>query len=250
MAFGAVGTGLQAPPVQLVGTMNAITQKFIVPQIGDTIFKPSPAFWAMTKKGMRQQGGELVYAEITQEEMTGGAYFGDQLLNTAVVDSIQPATQVWRSYYQSTSIPTLDIILNRGQAGILPLVKTKFQVACGSLLQKLSRALWHATPQNTANDIDDIVAWAQTTNNVIAGIDRSVAANSFWLPGPAVANGGTPLTVANAEKLYQGVVFGYDEPDIFLIDGTTAGVFSAFKNQFLGLIRFTGEDQDNEALQA
>jgi hypothetical protein len=250
VAFGAVGTGIQSPPAQLLGTMNAITQKYIVPSVGDTTFKPSPAFWAMTKKGIKQQGGEIVYAEITQEEMTGGAYFGDQMLNTAVVDSIQPATQVWRSYYQSVSIPTLDIILNRGQAGILPLVRTKFQIACGSMLQKLSRAMWHTSPQNTSIDIDDLVSWVQTSNNVIAGIDRSQAANAFWLPGPAVANGGTPLTLTNAEKAYQGDVFGYDEPDLMLIDGTTAGVFSGFKGQFTPLIRFTNEDQDKEALQA
>jgi len=250
LAFGNVGTGIQSPPAQLVGTANAITQKYVAPMIGDTVFKPSPSFWAMTKKGIKQQGGEIVYAEVTQEETTGGAYWGDQLLNTAVVDSIQPATQVWRSYYQSISIPILDIILNRGQAGVLPLTRTKFQIGSASLLQKLSRALMHTAPQNSAIDIDDLVAWVQTTNNVIAGIDRSVAANAFWAPGPAVANGGTPLTITNAEKLYQGVVFGYDEPDLFLIDGTTAGVYSGFKGQFTPNIRFTGEDQDKEALQA
>src|SRR5260370_17199808 len=116
--------------------------------------------------------------------MTGGAYFGDMLLNTAVVDSIQPATQVWRSYYQSISIPTLDIILNRGQAGILPLVKTKFQAGCGSLLQKLSRAFWHTSPQNTANDIDDLVAGVQPLNNFIPRTTPPVAATSSSPPCP------------------------------------------------------------------
>lgn len=247
MAFGAVGTGIQSPPVQLIGTMNAITQKYVLPSLGDAVLKPSPTFWAMTKKGIKQQGGEIVYPILTIEETTGGAYFGDQMLNTSVIDSVQPATQVWRSYYQSVAIPVLDAILNRGQAGVLPLMKTKFEIACGSLLQKLSRALWHTAPQNTANDIDDIVSWVQTTNNVIAGIDRSVAANSWWQAPAVVNNTSTPLTVLNAEKAYQNVVFGYDEPDLMVID---FAAYPGFKNQFLPNVRFTGEDQDNEALQA
>lgn len=247
MAFGNVGTGIQGPPAQLLGTMNAITQKYVLPSIGDTVLKPSPVFWAMTKKGIRQQGGELVYGELTAEETTGGAYFGDQLLQTAVVDSVQPATQVWRSYYQSVAIPVLDAILNRGQSGILPIMRTKFEIACGSLLQKLSRAIWHTTPQNTSIDIDDLISWIVTTNNVIAGIDRSQAANSWWLAATPVNNTSTPLTVLNAEKAYQTVVFGYDEPDLMVID---FAAYAGFKNQFLPLVRFTDDYQDREALQA
>lgn len=247
MAFGAVGTGIQGPPVQLLGTMNAITQKYILPSIGDATFLPSPVFWALTRKGIKQQGGELVYAIAALEETTGGAYYGDQLLNTAVVDSIQPATQVWRSYYETIAIPVLDAILNRGQAGILPITRTKFEMACGSLLQKLSRALWHTTPQNSTIDIDDLVAWAKTTNNVIAGIDRSQTANAFFLPGPQQNNTSGVLSVANAEAAYQNVVFGYDEPDFMTIDYTK---FAGFKGNFTSLVRFTDDIQDSEALQA
>jgi hypothetical protein len=247
MAFGNVGTGIQSPPAALVGTMNAITQKYVLPSLGDAVLKPSPVFWAMTKKGIKQEGGELVYPILTIEETTGGAYYGDQLLNTSVVDSIQPATQVWRSYYQSVSVPVLDAVLNRGSGGILPLMKTKFEVACGSLLQKLSRAMWHTAPQNTSLDIDDIVSWIKTANNVIAGIDRSVAANSWWLPATQVNNTSTPLTLANAEKAYVSVVFGYDEPDLLIIN--QAG-YAGFKNLFVPNIRYTDDIQDRQALQA
>src|SRR5262249_23944533 len=91
------------------------------------------------------------------------------------------------------------------------------------------------------------VSWVQTTNNVIAGIDRTVAANAFWLPTANFPGGGTPLTQQNAELAYQSVVFAYDEPDLMIFDNTR---FSNFKNQFTGLVRFTNLDQDTEALQA
>jgi len=247
MAFGNVGTGIQSPPAQLVGTANAITQKYVLPSLGDAVLKPSPVFWSMTKKGIKQQGGELVYPILTQEETTGGAYYGDQLLNTTVIDSIQPATQVWRSYYQSVAVPVLDAVMNRGQAGILPLMKTKFEVACGSLLQKLSRALWHSSPQNTSLDIDDIISWVKTANNTIAGIDRSNAANAWWKATAGTDNTSGALSTANAEKAYQSVVFGYDEPDLMVIDQSK---YAGFKGNFTQNIRYTDDFNDKAAVQA
>lgn len=247
MAFGAVGTGIQTPPAQLVGTMNAITQKYVLPSLGDAVLQPSPVFWAMTKKGIKQQGGELVYPILTQEETTGGAYYGDQLLNTTVIDSVQPATQVWKSYYQSVAVPVLDAVMNRGASGVLPLMKTKFEIACGSLLQKLSRALWHTSPQNTTLDIDDIPSWISSTTNTIAGINRATAANAWWKATAVTNNISGPLTPANAEIAYQSVVLGYDEPDLMIISQPR---FAGFKSAFTTNIRYTQQEQNDDALQA
>lgn len=246
-AAGVQGLGLAQPPVTLLNTVNSITQKYIIPILGDTVMIPSPAFWALTRRGKKFAGGELVYPVLTQEETTGGAYFGDQLLDTSVIDSVQPADQLWRFYRQAISIPITDVILNRGGAGSLDLIKTKYQIASSSFLQKLSRALWGTSPQNTSLDIDNIDAWVGQTNNVIAGIDRSQAANAFWLPAANVSGGNATLTTANSELAYVAVVFGYDEPDVLLLDMTR---FAGFKNNITSLIRFTENDQDEEALQA
>lgn len=246
-AAGAQGTGLQQPPVQLLDTANAITQKYILPVLGDEVLVPSPALWAMTRNGKKFSGGELVYALLTQEEMTGGAYWGNQLLDTTVVDSVQPADQVWKFYRQSISIPLTDVILNRGGAGALDLIRTKYQIATGSFMMKLSRALWGTAPQNTSIDIDNLVEWVADTTNVIAGIDRSQAANSWWLPAAPVSGSNAALTAAVAELGYQSVVYGYDEPDLLIMDNTR---FANFKNTFTGLIRFVDMEQDETALQA
>lgn len=246
MANSVVGLGLASPPVQLSNTVNAISQKYIVPVLGDNVFKPSPVFWALTREGKKFGAGELIFPEINQEELPGGAYYGDQLLDTSVVDSIQPADQQWKPYRQPIVIPITDIILNRGGAGNLDIIKSKFQTASASFLQKLSRALWHTAPQNTSLDVDDIISWVQTTTNVIAGIDRTVAANAFWLPAPVVSNGGGALTPTNAETAYQGVVYGYDEPDLMTMNNTS---YAAFKQNFTQLIRFGQGMQDDEALQ-
>lgn len=246
MANSVIGMGLATPPVQLSNTVNSITQKYIVPVLGDNVFVPSPVFWALTKEGKKFGSGELVFPEINQEELPGGAYYGDQLLDTSVVDSVQPADQVWRPYRQPIVIPITDIVLNRGGAGNLDIIKIKFQTASASFLQKLSRALWHTSPQNTSLDIDDIDAWAGQTTNTIAGIDRSAAANAFWLPNANISNGSGVLTPINAETAYQAVVFGYDEPDLFVLPQNR---YAGFKNGYVGQIRFNDRIQDEEALQ-
>ena len=246
MANSVVGMGLATPPVQLSNTINAISQKFIVPVLGDNVFRPSPVFWALTREGKKFGAGELVFPEINQEELPGGAYYGDQLLDTSVVDSIQPANQQWRPYRQPIVIPITDIILNRGGSGNLDIIKAKYQVASASFLTKLSRALWHTTPQNTSLDIDDINSWLGSTANVIAGIDRSVAANAFWQPPANVNNTAGVLTPTNAEIAYQTVVFGYDEPDLLVIAQPR---YAGFKGAFTTLVRFGQGMQDEEALQ-
>jgi hypothetical protein len=253
-AAGAQGSGLAQPPVTLLNTVNAITQKYIIPVLGDTVMVPSPAYWLMTRRGKKFAGGELVYPILTAEEMTGGAYYGDQLLDTSVVDTVQPADQVWKFYRQAIAIPTTDVILNRGGAGSLDLIRTKYQIASSSFLQKLCRALWNTAPQNTSLDLDDILHWlgwsggtAFANTNVIAGIDRSVAANSWWQAAAVVGGGSAALSQNTAESAYQSVVYGYDEPDALLMDNTRYG---NFKGTLFSTIRFMDDDQDNEALNA
>lgn len=247
---GVTGIGLSNPPLTLVNTMNAISQKYVVPTLGDTIFIPSPSWWALTRLGKKYGMGEIVYPEITQEEMTGGAYFGDQLLDTAVVDSVQPANQLWRFYRQSLAIPITDVILNRG--GYLNLVKAKYEIAAASFLQKLSRALWGTSPQNTSLDIDSIPSWLKSQTNTIAGINRNLAANAFWKPQANAVLGGT-ITPGQLEDMYQSTVFAYDEPDILSM---TNACYSKFKQNYLptssanpGTLRFVDSFNEQKPAQ-
>lgn len=247
---GVVGMGLTNPPIILTNTMNAITQKYIIPSLGDVVFTPSPVFGAFLREGPKLGAGEIVYPEVTTEEMTGGAYQGDQLLDTATTDSVVPANQLWRFYRQSMAIPITEIILNHG-GGSLDLLKTKTEIMSASFLMKLSRALWGTAPQNTALDIDNIPAWLKSTTNLIAGIDRNVAANAFWKPQANVALGGTILP-SQLEDGYASAVFGYDEPDTFPMRQTT---YAKFKANYLpvstsaGPSRVTQQEADSKAIQ-
>src|SRR5437773_9795511 len=134
MPAGGVGTQLSQPPITLLATANAMTQKYLLPHMVDAVFNPSPFFWRTTRFGRQLQGGALVWPVISQEELTGGAYWGTQLLSTDTVDSVQPAELQWRAYYQSCVIPMLDAVLNQGFTGVVNLIHSKETVAFGSLL--------------------------------------------------------------------------------------------------------------------
>ena len=53
----ANGVGVSQPPVVLMNTANAISQKYFEPILADQIFRPSPTWWRMTRLGKKLQGG-------------------------------------------------------------------------------------------------------------------------------------------------------------------------------------------------
>lgn len=248
---GVVGTGISSPSALLVNTLDSISQKKIAPFLSDIVLKPSPEYWAFQRSGKHVTGAELVFPLMTQEEPTGGAFWGDQLLNTAVVDSVQPANQVWRAYYQVCAIPTLDIILGSGGASAIDVVKMKMQTCAASLLPKLARACWGTAPQNTSIDIDNIVAWIGTQNNTIAGINRSTT--TAWNPAASVSAGAAHLSVPTAESAYQSIVFGYDEPDTLILNNADYGnfkiQFTSVSSTTASLIRYQNNEQDTKPVQ-
>lgn len=243
MAAGSVGVSVSQPPVTLVNTANAITQKHFRPVLVDSIFKPSPTWWRVTRLGYKLDGGAaIVIPVVYTEETTGGAYWGANLLDTSLSDSVQPAEWQWKHYYQAVVIPYTDLLFNSGSAAVVDLIKAKEEIAMASLLQKLSRAIFQVSPQNTSIDIDNFVNGIISTTNVYGGIDRSVAANAFWISGnnlgPTTLGANLSLNAMQTE--YGKVMFGNEEPDTII---TTQAGFNAYWNLLVGNIRYV-EDQE------
>jgi hypothetical protein len=233
----ANGASLSQPPFALIQTADAFTQKYFMPVLADAVFLPSPSWWRVTRKGRKIYGGALVMPVLTAEETTGGAYWGAQLLDTTISDSVRPAQWEWKFYYQTIAIPYTDIILNSGPTGVVDLVKAKEEIAMGSLLQKLSRALYDTAPQNTANDIDSLVDALGSVSNTYAGISRT--GNAWWQP--VLVTTAEAINMAVLQSLYGQVTFGNEEPDTAL---TTQAGFNSYWNLLIGNIRYPDPDQE------
>jgi hypothetical protein len=200
----------------------------------------------MTRMGKKLQGGSaIVWPVVFAEETPGGAYWGTQILDTTAVDSVQPAELQWKFYDQPITIPYTDILLNRGPGAVIDLVKAKEETAMASLLQKLSRALWGTSPQNTALDLDSIVSAVQTSTNTYAGINRTT--NTWWKPGGTNSGNRTisaNLTLTDMQTSYGDVTFGNEEPDTII---TTQSGFNAYWGLLVGNIRYMRDEDTNRA---
>jgi len=224
---GVVGTGISSPSATLINTLDSIGQKLIYDKVGDLVFKPSPTFWYLNRNAKKfRSGGEIVYPLFTSKITTRGAYYGDQLLSVAAIDAITPANQVWRGYFQSVTLPVMDIILGRGGPAGLDLVKVYMQAASASMLDMLSDAIWGNAPFNSSIDLDNIANWC-TQNNTIAGINRSTT--SAWNPAAPQSVGGH-LSATTLLPAYFSVVQGNDEPDVLILANTD---FANFELQFV-----------------
>ena len=264
MAAGGIGSQLSSPPLTLINTANAVTQKYFQPQLVDSVFVPSPFFWRLTRHGRRMHGGAIVWPVINQEETTGGAYWGTQMLSTDSTDSAQPAELQWRAYQQLCAIPMLDVILNQGYAGVLNLVKAKEEISFGSLLMKLNRAVQRVAPQNTSIDIDGVPT-ALTSSGTYAGITIQNNAttgfvwesNGGYGPTNAAVNSGrgaawnvsaSPVvTLSGMQQEYGACTFGNEEPT--LITTTQAG-WNAYWGLLVNNQRFIAGEGDIETTRA
>lgn len=221
------GTGINQPSALLVNTLSAIAQKMIFPKVADLVFQPSPTFSFLNQYAKKYNAGaEIVYPLLTTKITTRGSYWGDQLLPTSAIDAIQPADQVWRGYFQATTLPVMDIVIGRGGPAGLDLVKTYVQAAAGSMLDMLAEAVAGNAPFNSATDLDSISSWVLSTTNTIAGINRSTS--TFWQPQANQAIGGhlTPIKLLPAYFL---ATYGYDEPNLLILNNTD---FANFEAQF------------------
>jgi hypothetical protein len=222
-----VGTGINQPSALLVNTLSSIAQKLIFPKISDLVFQPSPTFSFLNQYAKKYSAGaEIVYPLLTTKITTRGSYWGDQLLPTSAIDAIQPADQVWRGYFQATTLPVMDIVIGRGGPVGLDLVKTYVQAAAGSMLDMLAEAVAGNSPFNSSTDLDSISSWVLSTTNTIAGINRTT--NTFWQPQPNSAIGGH-LTPQKLLIPYFQATYGYDEPNLLILNNTD---FANFESAF------------------
>lgn len=239
----AVGVSNAQPPMVLLKTADAISQKWFAPMLVDGWGLPSPSWWRVTRNGVKKQGTAIVVPIATGEETQGGAYWGAQILDTTMSDSIAPAQWEWRHYHQPIVIPYNDVLLNSGPGQVIDVIKAKEEIAMNSLLQKLCRALWGTAPNNTSLDLDSLPTAVASTTNTYAGIDRSVAANAFWKP--VIDATSEAISLAAMMRVYGEATFGNEEPDTIL---TTQPGFNAFWAINVAQIRYP--DPDKETIRA
>lgn len=171
-------------------------------------------------------------------------------MSTDVTDSAQPAELQWRAYQQLIAIPVLDAGLNQGLAGVVNLVRVKEEIAFGSMLMKLNRAVQRTSPQNTSIDLDG-VPLALATSGTYAGITiQNNATTGFqWMSnggsGPttmaaAPGSSGAALNLAGVQGVYGQCAYGNEEPTLII---TTQNAWNAYWNLLMAQQRYIEDEE-------
>lgn len=248
----AIGAGLVSPPLTSLNTMNALTTKHLEPVMGDATFIPDMFFREWMTEGTRMETASIPFAVASSQDTTGGVYYGAQLINPVATDNVTPAEQQWRFYRQPFVIIETDLLLNYASnpTGVQNLLTNKMLIGAGSFQQLLQKAVWGDTTQSSSLRIDDVIAWLQTSNNTIAGIDRSAAANTWWVPNASTnANMGGATTLPKlilAYWSYVGNNLGTDEPQMFVMPPLN---YATFESLFVQNIRYQDNFTDTKSVQ-
>jgi hypothetical protein len=246
---GFVGSGLYQPPVVAQATMDAVTQRWLQPVIGDAIFIPSTALGEMTSIGRKIDSADIPFAVAARQLPGGGAFWGTQQISLEVPDPVQPAVQSWKYYRQPLAVSLTDLWTNQASSptGVLNLIRAYMIMLSGTFLTILSNALWGDPTQPSGLAVDDINAWLNNTTNTIAGINRSTAGNTFWVPNAAYSIGGA-MAMAPMVTGYWSYAgnMGFDYPQDFFFSPTG---YANFMNLFVNQIRYFNEFPDDDMVQ-
>ena len=248
----AIGAGLVSPPISNFNTMNALTTKYLSPVMGDATFIPDMFYREWLREGVTMESASIPFAVASSQDTSGGVYYGAQLLNPVATDNVTPAEQQWKFYRQPFVIIETDLLLNYASnpKGVLNLLTNKMLVGAASFLMLLQKATFGDTSQAATLRVDDIISWLVTSTNTIAGIDRTVGANSFWLPNTSTnANMGGATTLAKLITAYWSYVgnnLGTDEPQIFVMPPLN---YATFESLFVQNIRYINEEADKRSVQ-
>jgi len=141
-------------------------------------------------------------------------------------DSQVPATQPWARYWAPWHVTgtALSVARNsRSPAGNIKLWARQI-VNAGETLAKLLDGDLFTGAGGISGDNKSLVGFDQaigTTNNVYAGIDRTVGANSFWIPTVVNAAGAAiSFSAIRADMAAIKVASGY-RPDICIVSSNT-----------------------------
>lgn len=162
--------------VNLTDQVHAVSKRFFIPKMTDTIYVGTPELRRLKEKGLKLiDGGTSIIQPLEYAEGNFQWYTGAETLSTADVNQFQAAEYDWRQCAAPVVISRLDELRNMGDAQVVDFVKAKMKAAQKTLTQNLSEAIFNdGTVANQPVGLRAIVG----TSSTIGGIAQN--ANSWW----------------------------------------------------------------------
>jgi len=196
--------------------ITATTLKFYEKRLYDNIFKAYPLTEKLLSKGQIKSftSGEKIFIPLEYGTNATVAWIDKNgTINTDPQKIITAAEDEWRILAGTVLFNDLDNVLNRGEAQIVDLMKSKVKNLEKSMRKNLAESL-HATQTGEAmNGLPDIVAGSGTLH----GISPDDFAG--WIAGYS-DNTAEPLSIIDMATAYNTVSDGADHVDLVDITQT------------------------------
>ena len=219
-----------------IDQLNAITEKYYVKKLFDSIFDSNVLLRKMKNGGSYKSadGGTQIYVPLNYAVASSkGWYSGADTLSTADSDNITSAAYDWKSLYAGVAITEEDELKNSGQAQQVNLLKSKIQIAEKTLKDDLGTGLFSdgSDPKSIVG-LRDIVAVDQT----VGGISQT---DNAWWRGQ-VDSSTTTLTIAAMNQVFQDCTIDSEQPNYIV---TTRSVYNDYYALLQANQRFMSEDE-------
>jgi hypothetical protein len=223
-------------------------------EVKDNISKNNALYQRLYKKGQyRTEDGGLTIAQPLDynSNSTYQRYSGYDVLNVSQSDVISAAEFSWRQIAINVVASGLEMRINKGDARIIALVKSRIKNAMRTFKNNFSADLYSdGTLSNQINGLQALVADAGT--GTVGGIDSS--AFPFWqnavqsAAAPLQGGGAITLSPTTFESFLLGAwlnqVRGDDSPDLIVCSND---YFTFYELSQTSIKRYTGENPAGSA---
>ncbi len=212
--------------------ITATTLKYYEKKLYDNIFKAYPFLEKLLSKGQVKlfESGEKIFIPLEYGTNSTVAWISKNgTISTDPQTIITAAEDAWRILPGTVLFNDLDNVLNRGEAQIVDLMKSKVKNLEKSMKKKLAESLHTAQTGEAMNGLPDIVSTSTTLHGI------AVADFATW--ASAYANDtAEPLSIIDMTTAYNTVSDGADHVD--LIDSSQT-LFEKYESLVAPQLRFS-----------
>lgn len=219
--------------------ITASTLKHYEPKLFDNIFKAYPLTEKLLSSGQIKEfeGGEKVFVDIEYGENSNVGWISKNgTIPTNDDEIITAAEDSWRILAGTVKFNDMDNIMNRGEAQLIDLMKTKIKNLEKTMKKNLATSLHTAQTGQAMNGLPDIVSVSSTLHGI------AVADFAGWIAGYA-DNTSKPLTVIDMATAYNTVSDGADH--VKLVDASQT-LYEKYESLVTPQLRF----KDNRTADA
>ena len=211
--------------------ITATTLKYYEKKLFDNIFKNYPLLEKLLNKGQVKEfeSGEKIFIPLEYGVNTNVAFIAKTgTIGTAAQTLFTAAEDAWRILAGTIDFNDMDIVLNRGEAQIVDLMKAKIKNLEKSMRKKLAESLHTAQTGEAINGLPDIVSTTSTLHGI------AVADAAWWVAAYADATA-EPLSVSRMNTAYYTVSDGAEHVD--LVDAAQA-MYEKYESLVAPQLRF------------